>query len=159
MLMNDKSVYPVNEIIGSFVSTEVTSEDLSSFKSAPHDYLQANMNINYEGDITVVENSDSEIHLALPYYAMVGTLSAIELTPAMLERVSGGEIVITLAAVAGAGIGFAVGGSLLGLTAGSLGAATIIGAGIGAGVATTVSAISIGVGISEHKKAKKNGDK
>ncbi len=159
MLINNKSVYPVNEIIGSFTSTELTAEDLVLFKSNPNDYLQANMGVNYKGGITIVENSDSEVHLALPYYSVVSTMSALELTPEMLDQVSGGEIVITLSALAGAGIGFAVGGSLLGLTAGSLGAATIIGAGIGAGVATTAASIAVGVGISEHKKAKKNGEK
>ena len=155
MTMNYKTVYPVNEIVGSFASTEIAAEDFGSFKSSPNDYLRSTLNINYEGEITIVENSDSEIHLALPYYDIVGTMSAIELTPEMLDQVAGGEIVITLCALAGAGIGFAIGGAALGLTGASLAAATIVGAGVGAGIATTVAAVGAGVGISERKKSGK----
>ena len=155
MSINYKHIYPVNEIVGSFASTNLSPEDLDSFVSNPNDYLQSNLNVNYEGEIAVVQNTENEVNLTLPYYAMIEKISAFELTPEMLDEVAGGEIFITIAALCGAGIGFAVGGTALGLTGASLAAATIVGAGVGAGIATTVAAVGAGVGISERKKSGK----
>ncbi len=61
-----------------------------------------------EADVAIVDNTDTQVHLALPYYANLENTSISQISEDDLEAVAGGEVFITIAIIGAAacGVGF-----------------------------------------------------
>lgn len=131
-MSNSKQVFASTEIVGDYLLSGLSSNEINNFKADPQSFILANTNQDFSNvSISVVENSANEINLVLPYYAAFDTSEAQAIRDSALDSVSGGEIVgVVMAIVAGVatavGIGVAVvGGALL---AGGGAAGIVVGA-------------------------------
>ncbi len=61
-----------------------------------------------EADVAIVDNSETEVHLALPYYDNLKNGSISQISEDDLDAVSGGEVFITIAIIGATacGVGF-----------------------------------------------------
>ncbi len=86
---------PSNELLGASVSNILSATDLRAFKSDPHSFILSRANVDISGDVnfSFADNSDSVVHLALPYYSSLEEKNVTGLTAQELASVSGGEIV------------------------------------------------------------------
>ncbi len=96
------------ELIGAVGIHNLSDQQVHEFKTDPHSFL-ADFNLDPKGDIdlTVIENTETEMHLTLPFYSELEKSSVSTLSDENIEDISGGEIVITFAVI---GIGVAAGG-------------------------------------------------
>ncbi len=161
-----KTLFPSTEIMGSFLSHQCSSNDFLR-KEVEKDVKAAMLmhsNVNLQNiTVNLVENNKNNLALTLPYYDFLDNKRAFEITDdAILETVTGGEIIITIAAIAGSvgvGVGLGVAGASLATASGFTAAAVAIGAAVIAAptvagvVATTAVAGAIGGGIS-HTRGK-----
>ncbi len=142
----------LNEIVGAVHVPSLSNEQISALKADAIGFLSVNLNIELEGDISVVENSSSDVHLTLPYYSMVEELQTEMLKDEKLADIVGGEIIISLLVFAGAGVGFLIAGAAgtVGLSSMAIiGVSAAIGGAVGLGIAGT--AIHGGINASEGK--------
>ncbi len=153
------NLYPTNEVLTAIVSNSVKKDDLQTFTANPKDYLMSVCNVDLQADIkfNVVENSDNEVALTLPYYAANDQISAFELTPEQMQKVTGGEIlafIICALSMVGATVASAVGiGSITAGAAAALGGAIVAAGAVTGAVAVAGVASAVGVGTSEAVKA------
>ncbi len=150
--------------MGSFLSHQCSSNDFLR-KEVEKDVKAAMLmhsNVNLQNiTVNLVENNKNNLALTLPYYDFLDNKQAFEITDdTILETISGGEIIITIAAIAGSvGVGLGVAGASLATASGFTAAAVAIGAAVIAAptvagvVATTAVAGAIGGGIS-HAQGK-----
>lgn len=136
----DAKLVPINEVMGAILTSSLSSEDLSLFKTNTNDYVRSHSPVDFDAEVIAVQNSNDEIHLTLPYYSQLDddALRAQMLKDSNLDDVSGGEIFITIAGVVGALIG-------LSLTPYAAGAGVIIGA-VAAGAAIGAGSTAVVVG-------------
>lgn len=138
------NLLPLTEIVGAAASSLLNDEQVKAFTNDPTAFLKSNLDVDMPYDISVVENTENEVHLALPYFQCVNDFHASAIHDESLDDISGGEIFITICTVAGvvaggiicatttisitAGVGLCIG-------LGAAGAAVGIGAASGAAVA------------------------
>ncbi len=144
-MKNYKQVIAVNEIVGAIADPFLTSEDVKNLKSDPTNFLQAKCAVEFNGEIAVVENSANEVHMTLPYYSQVEAISSYELSPEDMQAVVGGEILISVFAAIGVGVG-AVIASAAG-TVGLSSIAIIVGCGSAGAIAGGAIAATAGTAI------------
>lgn len=110
------------EAYGVYFSRKLrTADDRMGFLADPKLYLLSHLNVDFTSDVEVIAaaNSDTVMHLALPYYsgleaAKARSLDEIEL----LDAVSGGDIISLLIMIFGSAAGIALAGS--GVAAGTI---------------------------------------
>lgn len=121
------------EIASDLLLSKLSDSDIASFKSDPQSFVFANTNQDL-GDmaISVVENTDNEIHLSLPYYENIEVMKADAIKDEDLDDVAGGEIIMLIAAVAGGIFALGCGGAVWAA------AGTAAAAGVAVGIAVGV---------------------
>ncbi len=135
----------ITEFVGAVLVPAVSKGEIENFTNDPKSFMKSNYDVNLETDINFVENSGSEINLALPYYSQVDEISAQALSNEEMIDITGGEILISICVVGGLGIGAAI-GCAAGLSGIALGA-TMAGVGIAGGlIGATVVGASIAAG-------------
>ncbi len=154
-------LFAANEIMGAALTVNMSKTDTLAFASDPKSFISSSLNLD-TGDISVsvVENDSATLHLALPYYTDLERLSAGVLKDADIDDVAGGEIIISILAIAGA-IGGGVAAAAITGTALSFGTAAVVtGAiiGTGVGVAAGVGAVA-GIGVGGAQAAAAAGGK
>ncbi len=153
------NLYPTNEVVTAIVSNSVTKEDLQTFTANPKDYLMSVCNVDLQADIkfNVVENTDKEVALTLPYYAASDEISAFQLSPEQMKQVTGGEVlafIVCALSMIGATVASAVGiGSITAGAAAALGGTIVAVGAVTGAVAVAGVATAVGVGTSEAVKA------
>ena len=149
---NKRAIFCSTEVAGALISWQCANNVQlgCAIKSNAKGAILSTYNIDLTHiHVTIVENTDKQIALILPYYSMVETLSSSTLADAEMSDVDGGEVLFSLGvAILGAlgvttvgdvssisAIGaFAVAGGIIAATAGS---AALVGA-----VGATANAIS-----------------
>ncbi len=147
-------IYPINEIVTASVVANFSKDDLSGLVDNPKDFLKSTCDIDLIDDITfnLVENTDSEMNLALPYYSIVDDFTASALSNEDAENVSGGEIIMALSML-GATIAAAVGFASVSGTVAAVIGGSVVAAGVVAGaIAVAGVAAGAGVGVSHGVK-------
>ncbi len=141
-----KDLVFITELVGAVLVPTVSKEEVSTFASDPKSFMKSNFDVNLEMDVNFVENSASEINLALPFYSQVDEISAEALSNEEMTEITGGEILISLFVLGGVGLG-AVLGCAAGLTGAALGA-TMVGVGIAGGlIGATIVGTSVAAGV------------
>ena len=141
--MNSTNLFASTEIIGALATRKMTDSQVESFAADPNAMIAATANVDISDiKINVIENSSSDIHLALPYYSEVEIMQAEMIKDERLANIAGGEILISIGVIAGTIIGSALG---TGLAASAIGAT--VGGAIGgiavAGIAASVAGVEI----------------
>ena len=148
---------PMNELIGAVVIPALSNEDIQAFKTDANSVLASTCNIDIEVDVKLVENSNSDVNLALPYYSEVEALRVEMLKDERLNDISGGEIVISIFVVGGALAGFglasAAGAGVL-TTLAAISVGSVVGGVVGAGVAGTAIAAGVQKAKGKHLDGK-----
>lgn len=85
----------------------LTYEILGAFEPTASDAVKQDALNSIEADVAFVNNTDNEVHLALPYYDCVAKISAANVSDADTADVSGGEVVVTMA-ILGLGVGASI---------------------------------------------------
>lgn len=143
-------IFPSTEVVGSILTTQIDKPAMESIEANPSDYFKSNFDIDINDlDFSFVENSQDDVNLVLPYYSTIETFKSAYLTDKDLNKVSGGEIFITLSLVIGSAVGFAAFGTSTGLAAGAA-----VGGIIGITAATVGTAAVVGT-IAGQKNADK----
>ena len=162
--MSDTKLFPSTEIVGAMASNAMNADEAKAFTADPKAVLASKAKIDASNlNINVVQNSNTDVNLALPYYAMVEEMQAEMLKDESLQKISGGEILVTIGILCGIG-GATATIAAIGGAAAVGGAATagliVLGAGIAGGVigATVVAGVAGGV-IAGVKENHKNGKK
>ncbi len=123
-------LHPTNELSSVVLSHSFSEEQLDNFAADPKKAIKANFNINFDDvDVSVVRNTASDIHLALPFYSGLGGARSQILSDDDLDSVSGGEVIAVGTIVATAITVGAVGGTI---AAGVLATGFVAGISVGA---------------------------
>ena len=118
------------EVLSASLTGALSAEEIQAFTKDPKSVLLATVNADTsEFDVNVVENSASEVNLALPYYAFVDSSEAQAILDSDMD-VAGGEIALTIAGVLG----------LIGAVTATTAATVAVFAGPPAGVAVGIAA-------------------
>lgn len=144
MTNNSNKLVALNEVFGAYATHQLSNEGVNLLKADANNFIKSNFDIDIDGDISIIENSENEINLALPFYSGVEDIKAMALKDKNLDNISGGEILITVFAAIGVAAGVASGVAIAGAASG-LGIGLGIAGGIAGGV---VGAAVVGVGIN-----------
>ncbi len=139
----------LNEIVGAVQIPTLSNEEVSALKADPVSYLASALKADVQIDMALVENSPSEVHLALPYYAALNDMNAEKLNDESLAEISGGEIFISIGVACGIGIGFgvaAVAGTVGTATFAIVGAFGVAGGLIGGAIGATIIHAGVNAG-------------
>ncbi len=102
--MKDKKIKlnPALEILGAIGTEKLSTQQVTDFKDDAKRFLhaEANINLNDDFDVNIVDNSANEVNLILPFYDALH-FEAAQMTDAELQDVSGGEVAIGVIAVGG----------------------------------------------------------
>ncbi len=116
----NNKVVATNEILGATLTANMSKSDILSFEKDPRSFIASSLKAD-TGDVSLsmVENSDGLVNLALPYYSQLDGTSARVLSDDAIDSVSGGELLISLTTLAiGAGVCSVAGvGGVAGLNA------------------------------------------
>lgn len=151
-------ILPINEIVGAVAVPHMTNEQIKEFSNDASSFLKSNLDFDVQSDINVVENTSSDVVLALPYYSSLDSTKAFALNLQDMNVVSGGEILISIFAISGAAIGFGIAAAA---TVGFTTAAAIAtGTGIAGGViGAAVVGTSIAAGVKSMDGERIDGSK
>ncbi len=142
-MKNDTKLLALNEIAGAYILPQLSDEDMDLLRLNSASFLKARLGVETEASLSVVSNTEQEVHLALPYYDFVGGGSAMALSDDDLDAITGGEILISVCIACGFGIGAGIAtaasasigvGALVGSVTGGLIGATVLGTSVAAGV-------------------------
>lgn len=152
-MTNKAKLLASNEVVGALVTNELSASDAKAFADNPQNVIATHFDLDvYHIDFNVVQNSDSDVNLVLPYYEAIDEMHSSALKDESLSNISGGEIFLTIGTLCGMGIAIGVGTAIAG--AGAVGAGTLIAGGIiGAAVGAGVIGTAVGVGLTESRKA------
>ncbi len=143
--MKNTELFPTVEISGAVLTDLLASSDLHAFNNDPKGYMLNHLRMDLsEITVEVVCNDENEVHLALPYYSLTENLQAEMLQDSCIDDITGGEIVITLGVIFGAGTAYVVGAGTTGIViSGILGGALLAvgSAAVGVGAAAWASAL------------------
>lgn len=132
------SLAATTELVGSVVLNALDSATAAQLRADPKNtiYTKANIEIADSLAVHVVQNTNNDVALILPYYESLEMVSADPISDSDIEGVAGGEILISIiAAMVAGGV---IGAVSAGVTGGTVGIA--VGAAVGAVVATGVAA-------------------
>ncbi len=96
--MNNKpKLNAAPKIMGVIGTQKLSTPQLAELKTDAKDFLQANFDLDLgdEVSLNIVQNSVSEIHIALPFYSGLLPHTTDSLSDDDLEQVSGGEVFVT----------------------------------------------------------------
>ena len=137
-MTNTFKIYASTEIAGAVLTNELTEKQKQAFATNPKDSMMSVLNLDLSNfNVNVVENTGSDIHIALPYYESLDTVRSEVLADESLSDIAGGEIGVSLAFLFGS-IGFAFGiGSV---TAGIFSTGAVLG---GVAITSAVAATAV----------------
>ena len=94
---NKPKLSPAPEIMGAIGIQKLSTTQLAELKTDTKDFLQAHLDLNLgnEVNLNIVQNSNDEIHIALPFYSDLPPHTTDSLSDDDLEQVSGGEVFVT----------------------------------------------------------------
>lgn len=139
---------PFNEITAAILIPKLNNNQMNEFTANAKEFLKSYLDIDVQHDIIVVENTNSDVAIALPYYENMQTITASSINEEELDEIIGGEILISIFAIAGTAIGFGIASSaafsatftgacvaatVCGVTGGLIGTA-VVGSSVAAGV-------------------------
>lgn len=154
-MSNNPNLFAANEIVGAIAVNGLTHAEIEAFASDPRGSIDDLFDIDSNIAIQVIENTNDEVVLTLPYYSELETMQSQMMSDESLDDVAGGEIIILICAIGGAFAGSAIAaGSTAAICAGGIAGAVIGGVAAGAVVAGGVAG---GVGGTIAAKNKKRG--
>ncbi len=86
-----------NEVLGALLTKNMNNAEVVSFSQDPAAFIYSRLNVDASATtLSVVENGFDTIHLALPYYDSLSSMSAEQLSEGSMDSISGGEVIIAV---------------------------------------------------------------
>lgn len=128
--MTDTNLHVSNEILGAVITNNLEASEIKSFIDNPQDAIYSAFDVDVSNiDFKVIENSDKEVNLSLPYYSQLDDIQAKALQDSTMQNISGGEIFVTIGILSATGIAVGIAAAVgvkmtlgIGLVAGTIGA-------------------------------------
>lgn len=156
--MSDIKLIALNEITGAVLVPALSNEDKQALNADSNSFFKAKLDVDVPIKVGLVENTDSDVNLTLPYYSELEAIHAEMIKDESMKNISGGEIIITLCVGLFGGGALAL--SIMAGASGGVGLACFLGGSIAGGlIGGSIAATSIAAGVQGSRGKNIDGSK